>query len=171
MKPPCCWRWIGASCLLLFGLWACAELVPVKTEPPAFPGGFLGAAWGSSVEEADKAMTRDGFQKFEDRFEQGAYVVYASGTYLGSPAIFSYFFTPKTRRLFKVDATLREPKVYDQAKAELTGKFGPPTFAGQDVTHWSAWSNMSLIIVQRDSTNVQISYGSGPWMTERLKEQ
>ena len=164
-------RWLGVSSILVVLLWACAAPVRVVPEPPPFPGGFLGARWGATVEEVKGAIAREGYQWFEDRFDREPYAMYASGSYLGSPAIVSYFFTPKTKQLYRVDATWRDLSVYDRAKAELTGKFKEPSYSSKDLTHWAIWSERNLVILQKDNSDVQMSYASGPFLVQNRKER
>jgi len=164
-------RWLGVSLILVVLLSACAAPVRVVTEPPPFPGGFLGARWGASVEEVKGAIAKEGYQWFEDRLDREPYAMYASGSYLGSPAIFSYFFTPRTKQLYRVDVTWRDLSVYDRAKAELVGKFKAPSYASRDVTHWVPWPERNLVILQKDSSNVQMSYASGPFLVQNRKER
>jgi hypothetical protein len=164
-------RWLGVSSILVVLLWACAAPVRVVTEPPPFPGEFMSARWGASVEEARSAITRAGLQWFEDRLDGEPYAMYASGSYLGSPAIFSYFFTPRTKQLYRVDVTWRDLSVYDRAKAELVGKFKAPSYASRDVTHWVPWPERNLVILQKDSSDVQMSYASGAFLVQNRKER
>ncbi len=164
-------RWLGVSFVLVVFLSACAAPVKVVTAPPPFPGEFMSARWGASVEEVRSAITRAGLQWFEDRLDREPYAMYASGSYFGSPAIFSYFFTPRTKQLYRVDVTWTDLSVYDRAKAELTGKFKAPSYASRDVTHWIPWPERNLVILQKDSSNVQMSYASGPFLVQNYKER
>jgi hypothetical protein len=83
------------SSLVMF-LWGCAGPVRTIVEPPTFPEGFLGARWGTSVAEGKKAIAKDGNEWYQDQLETPPYTTYASGRYLDTPALFSYFFTGKS---------------------------------------------------------------------------
>jgi len=155
--------------LVLAFLWGCATPVRVVKEPPPFPEGFLSAKWGASVEEIKKAIAVDGNQWFKDQTDRSPYALYVSGSYLDSLAIFSYFFTPKSKKLYRVDLTFKDPAVFDKAKADLIQKLMGPSFAQNDLAHWS-WNDKSLIILQRNPMNVQMSYSSGPFLIQNHKE-
>ena len=139
----------------------CAAPVRVVIEPPGKMDGFMNLKWGASIEEGKRAIEMDRNKWFQDRTSDPPYALYASGTYLDHPAIFSYFFTPKTKKLCRVDVTFSDLKVYDKARDHLIQKFKGPSFSQKDVDHWS-WEDKSLAIIQRNTSNVQISYSSGP---------
>ena len=147
----------------------CAVPVRVVIEPPAKLDGFMNAKWGASIEEVKKAIEANGNKWFQDRTDEPPYALYASGTYLDYPAIFSYFFTPKSKKLYRVDVTFNDMMVYEKAKSHLIQKFKEPSFSQKDVDHWS-WEDKSLIILQRDATSVQISYSNGPLLEMNQRE-
>ncbi len=130
----------------------------------------MGARWGSSVEEAKKAVDQDSIEWFQDKTDQPPYVLYASGTSLDAPVIFSYFFTPRSKRLYKVTLTFNNPGLYGRARSQLVQKFREPSFTGVDVEHWS-WKDNSLIILQKDASTVQVSYWSGPFLVLNREEE
>jgi hypothetical protein len=80
--------------LFLF-LLGCAAPVRTIVEPPPFPEGFLSARWGTSVDDVKKAIAKDGNEWYQDQLENPPFASYASGRYLDTPALFSYFFSPK----------------------------------------------------------------------------
>ena len=139
------------------------------TEPPPPPDGFLSVKWGASVEEAKKAIETDENRWFKDSTAQQPFALYASGRYLNDPAIFSYFFTPKSKKLYRVDVTFSDLGVYGKAREEWIQKFKNPSFSQTDVDHWS-WGDNSLIILQRDAANVQISLSNGNLLVLNQKE-
>jgi hypothetical protein len=152
--------------ILLIG---CAVPVRVAIEPPARLEGFLSTKWGASAEECKLAIEMDRNKWFQDRTEEPPHALYAFGTYLDHPAIFSYFFTPKSKKLYRVDVTFNDLKVYEKAKNILIQKFRKPSYSQPDVDHWS-WDDKSLIILQRDATNGQISFSNGPLLELNQKE-
>ena len=156
------------SSLFLF-LWGCAAPVRTIVEPPPFPEGFLSARWGTSVDEVKQAFAKDGLAWYQDRLEAPPYSSYASGRYLDTPALFSYFFTPKSKRLYRADVTFDDVKVHGKMRNHLLERFGQPTYSRPDGDHWS-WRDKSLVIFQVDPTHVQISYLSGPLAVMNYEE-
>jgi hypothetical protein len=122
------------------------------------------------VEEVKRAIAIDGNKWFQDRTEGPSHELYAFGTYLDHPAIFSCFFTPMSKKLYRVDVTFSDLKVYEKAKNVLIQKFKEPSQSQADVDHWS-WNNKSLIILQKNTTDVQISYSSGPFLIQNQEEE
>lgn len=147
----------------------CVTPVMVVKEPPTKIEGFMSAKWGYSVEECKKAIEKDGHKWFEDRTKEPPYAIYAHGLYLGSPAIFSYFFTPKSKKLYRVDITYDDLTVYSKLRDNLTSNLKNPSYSQKDIDHWS-WRDRSLVILQRNSENIQISYSNGP-LLELNKEE
>jgi|GEM_PF-1600453 len=131
---------------------------PVKTTPPF--SGFKGAIWGNSVEEVKKISETEGKNIFEDRTHRPPYALYASGTYLNSLATFSYFFTPKSKKLYRVDVTFKDLGIYQRVKEDLIRGLKAPDYSQPEVDHWS-WTDMSLVIFQREPDCIQISYSGG----------
>jgi hypothetical protein len=162
-------KWMAVSLFLFHLLFACAAPVQVRRELPPFPDGFLGAKWGSSLEEVKKAIDKDGNHGFQDSTSQYPYALYATGNYLNHPATFSYFFTPKSQKLYRVDVTFKGLEAYGKAKAALDERFKAPTYSKKDVDHWS-WPDSSLVILQKDATDVQISFSSGSLLVLNQKE-
>jgi hypothetical protein len=157
------------SCLLITFLLGCPSRVRIPTEPPATFDGFMGAKWGASVEEVKRAIEMDGYKWFQDRTGESSHALYAFGVYLDHPAIFSYLFTPKSKKLYRVDVTFSDLKGYEEAKNDLIQRFKKPTFSQKDVDHWS-WEDKSLIILQRDAINAQLSFSDGPLLELNQKE-
>ncbi len=147
---------------LLVLLTGCATPPRGPIEPPAFPEAWMGSKWGDSVAEVKKAIEKDGNGMFQEATESSPYAVYASGTFLGQPAILSYFFTPKSKKLYRVDATYHDPGVYAKVREEMIQRFKSPTYSKKDVDHWS-WKDDSLVILQKTGSLVQVSYSNGPF--------
>lgn len=160
---------ILVSSFLLALLLGCAAPVRIATEPPPFPDGFLRAKWGGSIEEVKKAIEMDGLKWFQESTEKLPHALYASGTSLNYPAIFTYFFTPKSKRLYRVDVTFNELSVYEKARSDLIEKFKSPSYFQKDVDHWS-WKDASLIVLQKDAANVQMSFSNGTFLILNHKE-
>ena len=150
-------------------LMGCAVPVRVTIEPPVRLEGFMSAKWGASVEECKGAIERDRNKWFQDRTGEVPHALYAFGAYLDHPAIFSYFFTPMSKKLYRVDITFSDLKGYEDTKNDLIQRFKKPTFSQKDVDHWS-WEDKSLIILQRDAINAQISFSNGPLLELNQKE-
>ncbi len=146
----------------------CAAQQRTVISPPPFPEGVLSARWGTSVEGVKEAVAEEGHRWFQDDTNSPPYAGYAAGTYLNNPAIFSYFFTPKSKRLFRIDVTFNDPRIYDTVRGYLIQKFKSPNFSQTDTDLWT-WDDNSLIIFQKDSKIVQISYSTGPFL--RLNQQ
>ncbi len=151
---------------MLFG---CAGPSRVITEPPPFPDGFMNARWGNSTDEVKKAIEKDGNRWYQDSARPTPNALYTSGSYLNSPATFSYFFTPKSVQLYRVDITLNDVGAHGRVRDELIRKFGPPSFSQPNVDHWS-WKSQSLVILQKNPADVQISFLSGPYLILNQKE-
>jgi len=154
---------------LLAILSGCPARVWISKEPPVPLDPFMSSKWGDSVDEVKRAIEKDGNQWFKDNTDKPTYTLYASGNYLDYPAIFSYFFTPKSKKLYRVDVTFSVLRVYEKAKNILIQKFKKPSYSQPDIDHWS-WDNKSLVILQKNATHVQISYSSGPLLIQNQKE-
>ncbi len=153
-------RFLTTICLIiLVGLLSCAGLPPKAEKVPPF-NGFMGAKWGISVEETKKLIGSEGKKLFLNGTERPPYALYASGTYLDSPVIFSYFFTPKSKRLYRVDVTLKDLSLYQKGKKDLIEKLGSPSYSQPAVDHWS-YADKSLVIFQKEPDCIQISYSGG----------
>lgn len=150
-------------------LYGCVTPVMLIKEPPLKIEGFMNAKWGCSVEECKKAIEKDGNKWFEDKTDRPPYAIYAHGVYFGSKAIFSYFFTPKSKKLYRVDLTYDDLTLYANLKDNLLSKLKEPSYSQKDIDHWS-WKDRSLVILQRDSENIQLNYSNGP-LLELNKEE
>lgn len=154
--------------VILAGLLSCASLPPQVEKAPPF-NGFFGARWGISIEEAKKVMESEGKKLFSDETGKSPYALYASGTYLNSPAIFSYFFALKSKRLYRVDVTLKDLSLYQKSKQDLIEKLGPPSYSQPGVDHWS-YTDRSLVIFQKEPDSIQISYSGGEMLLQNYQE-
>jgi hypothetical protein len=154
---------------LLVILSGCPAPIRVSTEPPVPLDPFMSSQWGDSVGEVKAAIARDGGQWFKDNTEQSPCSLYATGNYMDFPATFSYFFTPRSKKLYRVDVTFNDLKVYEKAKSALTQKLKAPSYSQADVDYW-AWDDKSLVILQKNATHVQISYSKGPLLELNQKE-
>jgi len=159
--------WILSFLFLL--MWSCAAPERMIVHPPPFPEGFLSARWGTSVDEVKKAIARDGNEWYQDRLQAPPYATYASGGYLDTPALFSYFSTPKSKRLYRVDVTFDDVRIHGKARNHLLERFGQPAYSRSDGDHWS-WRDKSLVIFQLDPSHVQMSYLSGPLAVMNYEE-
>jgi hypothetical protein len=157
------------SLLFLVVLGSCVT-VPDKggkgIQPPA---GFLSAKWGATVDEVKGAIQKDGNRWFQDSTDKTNCALYASGTYWDFSAIFSYLFTPKTKRLYRVDVTFSDLKAYEKARDHLLQTYKGPAYTQAEVEHWS-WDDKSLVILQKDPTTVQVSFSSGPLLVVNREE-
>jgi hypothetical protein len=148
---------------LLVVLAGCAAQEMMVATPPPFPEGVLSARWGMPVERVKQAIEGDGNRIFQDDTQKLPFGLYATGTYMSAPATLSYFFTPKSGKLYRVDVTFGDIKIYESAKGYLVREFNNPGFSRADTDHWS-WPDNSLIILQKDSSHVQVSCSSGPFL-------
>lgn len=151
------------SLLLLVVLAGCAAQEKMIAKPPPFPEGVLSARWGMPVEKVKQAIEADGNRFFQDDTRKPPYALYATGTYSSVPATLSYFFTPKSGKLYRVDVTFGDVKIYETAKGFLVRELNDPTFSQANTDHWS-WPDSSLVILQKDSSHVQVSCSSGPFL-------
>jgi hypothetical protein len=151
------------SLFLLVVLAGCAAQEMMVAKPPPFPEGVLSARWGMPVERVKQAIEADGNRFFQDDTHKPPFALYATGTYMKAPATLSYFFTPKSGKLYRVDVTFGDTKIYESAKGYLVREFNDPTFSQTNTDHWS-WPDTSLIILQKDSSQVQVSCSSGPFL-------
>ncbi len=166
-------KYLIRSILISFSIFiilsGCVTPVMVVKEPPLKIEGFLSAKWGYSVEECKRAIEKDGNKWFEDKTEKPPYAIYAHGFYFGSKAIFSYFFTPKSKKLYRVDVTYDDLNLYAKLKDNLIGNLKEPYYSEKDLVHWS-WRDKSLVILQRNHENIQISYSNGPLLELNREE-
>ena len=142
--------------LLFLFLLGCAAQQKIVKEPPPLPEGVMNARWGMSV-----SQTKEAVKTFQDDTDKPPFALHAAVTYFDAPAIVSYFFTPKSKKLYRADVTFNDPGVYGSVKEKLVQAFENPTFSQKDTEIWS-WKDDSLLILQRDPGRVQISYMSGP---------
>lgn len=162
-------RFFILLCLILTILFGCVTPLLVLKEPPSRIEGFMSSKWGFSIEECKKAIEKDGNKWFLDKTDQPPFSLYAYGHYLGSPAIISYFFTPKSKKLFRVDVTYNDLNIYEKLKNHLYDALKEPSYSQKDIDHWS-WIDRSLVIFQRNSENIQISYSNGPLLELNREE-
>ena len=154
---------------LLVILSGCAAPVWVAKEPPVPLGPFMSSKWGDSVEGVQRAIATHGNKWFQDHTEEPSHALYAFGTYLDHPAIFSYFFTSRSRKLYRVDVTFSDLRIYEKARNVLIQEFNEPSHSQSDVDYW-LWNDKSLIILQKNKTDVQVSYSSGPFLIQNKEE-
>jgi len=155
--------------LLVVWLGGCGQPLQKTADLVAPPRGFLHASWGMSVEEVKEAIRKDGHRWFQDTTDKPPYALYASGDQWDFSAILSYFFTPLTRKLYRVDVTFGDLRAYEKARAELLQAYKGPAYVQKGVEHWS-WGDRSLVILQQDSASVQVSFSSGPWLLLNQQE-
>ena len=165
------WRGRAMICIFLAAcLFGCAAPVRKAVEqPPPLPEGIMNARWGGSIADVKKAVALDRNRWFQDSTDKPPHALYASGQYFDAPAIFSYFFTPKSKQLYRVDVTFDDLRMYDKGKDRLIQSFKKPSFSQPGADFWS-WTDQSLIILQKDSTHTQISYSSGPFLMINHRE-
>ncbi len=157
------------SLLLLIGLGGCSRPFERAADIVAPPKGFLHAFWGMSVEAVKEGIRKDGHLCFQDGTDKPPYALHASGDQWGYSAIFSYFFTPLTKRLYRVDVTFGDLRAYEKAREQFLEASKGPAYIQDGVEHWS-WGDRSLVILQKDSTSVQVSFSSGPWLVLNQEE-
>jgi hypothetical protein len=144
--------------LLMFAvLLGCAaqQQKPV-TQMPAFPEGVADTKWGMQVKEVKEAV-----ETFQDDTGKPPFALYASRKQFDLPAIVSYFFTPKSKKLYRTDVTFNDPAVYGVVRGKLAQMFKDPIFTQPDREVF-LWEDSSALILQRDSNSVQVSFSSGP---------
>ena len=154
------------SLIVLAGLWSCAT-PPVAERLPPFKA-FLGSSWGISADDAKRVIESEGKKVFEEKLNEPPYALYASGTYLNSPAIFSYFFTPRSKKLYRVDLTFKDLNAYQRVKTNLLNEFKSPDYSLPGVDHWS-WTDMSMVVLQQEPDSFQVSYSGGEML--KLNDQ
>ena len=162
-------RKVFVSLLLLAVLCSCATPAQKAGETPEPPAGFLSSKWGATVDEVREAIQKDGNRWFQDSTDKIPCALYASGNYWDFSAIFSYLFTPRTRKLYRVDLTFSDLRAYEKAKEHLVRTYKGPAYTQVEVEHWS-WDDKSLVILQKDPTTVQVSFSSGPFLILNRKE-
>jgi hypothetical protein len=162
-------RGISVLALLSVLILGCRAQVRIPAKMALLPDAFMNAKWGASVEEVKQAIEKDGNRWFEDRTDKSPFAIYASGTYLDTPVVISYFFTAKSKRFFRASVTFDNLRVYEKLKDDLIRKFNNPTFSQKDVDHWTC-ENRSLVILQKDTANVQFSFLNGQFAALNQKE-
>ena len=160
---------VFVSLLLSAVLFSCAITAQKAGEAPQPPPGFLSAKWGATVDEVREAIRKDGNRWFQDSTDKAPCALYASGNYWDFSAIFSYLFTPKTKRFYRVDVTFSDLRAYERAREHLIRTYKGPAYIQVEVEHWS-WDDKSLVILQKDPTTVQVSFSSGPFLILNQKE-
>jgi hypothetical protein len=169
MKPSC-----FAKRLFVFSIWivllgGCATPLNKGGETLQPPFGFLSAKWGATIDEVKGAIQKDGNRWFQDSTDKSPCALYASGVYWDFSAIFSYLFTPRTKKLYRVDVTFSDLRAYERARGQLARLYKGPAYTQIDVEHWS-WDDKSLVILQKDLTSVQVSFSSGPMLILNREE-
>ena len=143
--------------LLMFTvLLGCAAQQRPVTEPAAFPEGTADAKWGMRVKEVKEAV-----ETFQDDTGRPPFALYASRKHFDLPAIVSYFFTPKSMKLYRTDVTFNDPGVYGAVRGKLAQIFKDPIFSQPDREVF-LWKDSSVLILQKDPNSVQVSFSSGP---------
>jgi hypothetical protein len=162
-------RRISFFALLSVLILGCRAQVRIPANMALLPDAFMNARWGASVEEVKQAIEKDGNRWFDDRTDKSPSAIYASGTYLDTPVVISYFFTPKSKRLFSASVTFEDLRVYEKVKNDLIRKFNKPTYSQKDVDHWIC-ENRSLVVLQQDTAHVQFSFLNGKFAALNQKE-
>ncbi|RPJ11310.1 MAG: hypothetical protein EHM36_01690 [Deltaproteobacteria bacterium] len=162
-------RKVFVPVLLLAVLCSCVTPARKAGETPEPPSGFLSSRWGATVDEVREAIRKDGNRWFQDSTDKVPCALYASGNYWDFSAIFSYLFTPTTRKLYRVDVTFSDIRAYEKAREHLIRTYKGPAYTQAEVEHWS-WGDKSLVILQKDPTTVQVSFSSGPFLILNRKE-
>ncbi len=142
--------------VMLAVLLGCAAQQKPVTEPPAFPEGVADAKWGMQVNEVKAAV-----ETFQDNTGKPPFALYASRKHFDLPATVSYFFTPKSKKLYRIDATFNDPGVYGAVRGKVAQMFRDSTFTQPDREVF-LWKDSSVLILQKDPNSVQVSFSSGP---------
>jgi hypothetical protein len=143
------------SFFLLAVLFGCAAQQKPVAEPPAFPGGVADAKWGMEATDVKQAV-----QTLQDDTAKPPFALYASRNQFDQPATVSYFFTPKSKKLYRTDITFNDPGVYDAVKKRLRETFKEPMFAQADREIW-LWKDNSTLVLQKNSSSAQVSFSNG----------
>ena len=153
--------------LLMFAvLLGCAaqQQKPV-TQLPAFPEGVADTRWGMQVKEVKEAV-----ETFQDDTGKPPFALYASRKHFDLPAIVSYFFTPKSQKLYRTDVTFNNPGVYGAVRGKLVQMFKDPTYTQPDTELW-LWKDSSMLILQKNPNSVEVSFSSGPLLKLNYEER
>jgi hypothetical protein len=143
--------------LLMFAvILGCAAQEKVVKEPPAFPEGVADAQWGMQVKGVKEAV-----ETYQDDTEKSPFALYASRKQFDLPATVGYFFTPKSKKLYRVDVTFNDPGVYGAVRGKLAQMFKDPTITQPDREVF-LWKDSSVLILQKNPNSVQVSFMSGP---------
>ena len=151
--------------LLMFAvLLGCAAQQKPVTEQPAFPAGVADTKWGMQVKEVKEAV-----ETFQDDTEKSPFALYASRKHFDIPAIVSYFFTPKSKKLYRTDVTFDDPGVYGTVRGKLAQMLKDSTFTRPDIEGF-LWKDSSVLILQKNPNSVQVSFMSGPLLKLNYEE-
>jgi hypothetical protein len=142
--------------LMVAVLLGCAAQEKVVTEPPAFPEGVADTKWGMQVKEVKEAV-----ETFQDDTEKSPSALYASRKYFDLPAIVSYFFAPKSKKLYRIDVTFSDAGVYGTVRGKLAQIFKDPTYTHLNIEVF-LWKDSSMLILQSNPNSTQVSFMSGP---------
>jgi hypothetical protein len=134
------------------------------------PSRFMGARWGISIEEAREVIKAEAKRIVKDDTKESRPALYAKGLFLGSQATFTYFFTPKSKRLYRVDAIFDHLQMYEKAKAYLVKRFDPPSSSQSGIDIWS-WEEKSYIHLKKGADQVVLSSSSGEWSKTNDQEE
>jgi hypothetical protein len=156
--------------LLMFAVFlGCAaqerSITEPPPEPPAFLEGVADAKWGMQVKEVKEAV-----ETFQDDTGKPPFALYASRKHFDLPAIVSYFFTPKSQKLYRTDVTFNNPGVYGAVRGKLVQMFKDPTYTPPDTELW-LWKDSSMLILQKNPNSVEVSFSSGPLLKLNYEER
>ncbi len=150
--------------LILVVLLGCAAQDKVVREPSAFPESVADARWGMQVKEVKEAV-----ETFQDDTEKSPSALYASRKLFGLPATVSYFFTPKSKKLYRIDVTFNDPGVYGDVRGKLEQTYRYPVSTRPDDEVF-LWKDDSVLLVQKNPGSVQVSFMSGPLLKLNSEE-
>ena len=143
-----------------------AQQKPVTvTEPPPFPEGVADAKWGMQVKEVKEAV-----ETFQDDTGKAPFALYASRKHFDLPAIVSYFFTPKSKKLYRIEVTFNDPGVYGVVKGKLAQLLKDSAFTRPD-REVRLWKDSSVLILQKNPDSVEVSFSSGPLLKLNYEEE
>jgi len=153
--------------LVMFAVLLGCAAQPQKpvTRMPAFPEGVADTRWGMQVKEVKEAV-----ETFQDDTGKPPFALYASRKHFDLPAIVSYFFTPKSKKLYRTDVTFNNPGVYGAVRGKLVQMFKDPTYTPPDTELW-LWKDSSMLILQKNPNSVEVSFSNGPLLKLNYEER
>jgi hypothetical protein len=140
-----------------FSLLLVLSHVEAMAQPPSH---FMGARWGISIEEAREVIKAEAKRIVKDDTKESRPALHAKGLFLGSQTTLTYFFTPRSKRLYRVDVIFDRLQMYEKAKAYLVKRFDPPSSSQSGIDIWS-WEDKSHIQLSKAADQVVLSYSSG----------